>query len=228
VYNRGGTGDFGMIKIGMLFTGIIALLAKNGYAIIATQYSGVAGGEGKDEMGGSEILDVLNLHKIIQKISFIDTSRIGMYGGSRGGMMTYLALTHTKWLKAAVTVSALSDLLVNEKFRPEMIEHYKRVFGGSIKEKKKRSATYWPEHFPKKVPLLIMCGTADWRVSPQESMHLVEKLYEQKVPVRFISFEGADNGLSEHKDEASEQTLKWFNRFVKEKHPLPNLRLHGK
>ena len=97
VYNRGGSGEFGAIRIGWLFTGTIAALARAGYIVIASQYSGVAGGEGVDEMGGSDLQDVLNLHKIIKGLSFCDAKRIGMYGFSRGGIMTYRALREVRW-----------------------------------------------------------------------------------------------------------------------------------
>lgn len=40
IYNRGGSGEFGVIKTGMLFARFPAELATKGYVVIATQYSG--------------------------------------------------------------------------------------------------------------------------------------------------------------------------------------------
>src|SRR3989344_8334640 len=98
IYNRGGSGEFGAIRIGWLFTGTIAALARAGYIVIASQYSGVAGGEGTDEMGGSDLHDVINLQKIIKELPFCDAKKIGMYGFSRGGIMTYRTLQKTRWV----------------------------------------------------------------------------------------------------------------------------------
>src|SRR3989344_7168787 len=56
VYNRGGSNDFGAIKIGQLYLSL-SIFAKAGYITIFSQYSGNAGSEGKDEMGGSDIED---------------------------------------------------------------------------------------------------------------------------------------------------------------------------
>lgn len=228
IYNRGGSGDFGAIKRWDLFDGIPAQLALNGYIVIASQYSGNAGSEGKDELGGSDIADVLNLKKILDAYGRADTKRLGMYGASRGGMMTYLALKKVRWVRAAVTVGGSSDIFREEKLRPKLKALNKKMFGGSASEKKNRSALYWPEKFPKKTPLLIMHGGADWRVSPLDSIQLTEKLLAAHVPCRLMIFEGADHSLSEYAQESFNTTLSWFERFVKHGEKLPDTKLHGK
>ncbi|MEK7148599.1 MAG: prolyl oligopeptidase family serine peptidase [Patescibacteria group bacterium] len=227
IYNRGGSNEFGALKIGMFFFRLPAELALNGYIVIASQYSGNAGSEGKDEMGGSDIEDVLVFQKILKKYSRANSSKIGMYGPSRGGMMTYLALAKVKWVEAAVTVGGSTNLLREEKLRPEMKKLNKQMFGGSLQEKKKRSAIFWTNLFYKKTPLLIMHGGSDWRVSPLDSIELSQKLLELHVPHRLVIFEGADHSLTEHKDESTKTTISWFNRFLKNDEPIPNTKLHG-
>lgn len=227
IYNRGGSGEFGVLKIGMFFFMLPAELAMQGYIVIASQYSGNAGSEGKDEMGGSDIEDVLVLQKILKNYSRANAKKIGMQGGSRGGSMTYLSLTKAKWIKVAVTVGAPTNLLREEKLRPKMKEHFKKMFGGSLKEKKKRSAIFWAHLFPKKTPLLIMHGGSDWRVSPLDSLELSQKLLELHVPHRLVLFEGADHGLTEYTKESTQMTISWFDRFLKNDEPLPNTKLHG-
>ena len=228
IYNRGGSGEFGVVKMWDLFNGVPAQLALNGYIVIASQYSGNAGSEGRDELGGSDIADVLNMKKVLDAYRRADTKRIGMYGASRGGMMTYLALKQVRWIRSAVTVGGLADLFREEKLRPEMKVHNKEMFGGSIAQKKLRSALHWPDKFSKKTPLLMMHGGADWRVSPLDSIQLAEKLLAVSVPCRFVLFEGADHSLSEYVHESFAMTLSWFERFVKNGEKLPDSKLHGK
>ena len=227
IYNRGGSGEFGALKIGALFTRLIANFALSGYIVITSQYSGNAGSEGKDEMGGSDIEDVFVLQKILKKYQRANVEKIGMYGHSRGGTMTYLSLAKVKWLKAAVVVGAPTNLIRQEKLRPEMKEHFKKMFGGSVEEKKKRSAIFWAHLFNKKTPLLIMHGGSDWRVSPLDSLELSQKLLKLHVPHRFVLFEGASHGLGEHTDESTKMTISWFDRFLKNDEPLPDTKLHG-
>lgn len=227
IWNRGGSNDFGSIKLEHLFTKI-AEFAVRGYITIATQYSGAGGSEGKDEFGGRDIEDVLNLYNILKGYSRSDISKVGMYGISRGGLMVYLSLARVKWLRAAVVISAPSDQIGAVKFRKGWNEHQIKMYGGSLKENKKRSPVYWANKFNKKTPLLIMHGTADWRVNPMDSIHLAEKLYEKKVPYRLIIFEGGDHALSEYLEVRNKYTFEWLDRFLKKKEKLPQLAPHGK
>ena len=226
IWNRSGSNEIGSIKLKHLFTKI-SEFAKHGYITIATQYSGNNGGEGKDEFGGSDIEDVLNLYKILRGYGRSDTSKIGMYGISRGGLMAYLSLARVKWLKAVVVIGAPADQISAVKFRKEWREHQIKMYGGSLKENKKRSPIYWTEKFSKKTPLLIMHGGADWRVSPTDSIRLAQKLYEKKIPYRLIMFEGADHAISEYLETRNKYTFEWLDRFLKQNEPLPILKPHG-
>jgi dipeptidyl aminopeptidase/acylaminoacyl peptidase len=227
VWNRGGSGDFSAITLGALFVCNIEKLANAGYIVIASQYSGNVGSEGKDEEGGGDLHDILNLYKIIKEYTRADEKRIGMYGASRGGMMTYMALKEVRWIKAAATVAGLANLTRNAEERPGMREIFEKAFGATKKGMKDRSALCWPEKLPKKAPLLLQHGTADWRVNPLDSMELAESLYKQKVPYRLIVYGGGDHGLTEFREKVDQETIEWFDRFVKNGETLPNLKPHG-
>lgn len=227
IWNRGGSRDFGAIVVGTCYQKI-APLARQGYIVFASQYSGGPGSEGVDDWGDKNIEDVLILKRIIKEWPNTDINRIGMIGGSRGGMMTYRALTLVTWIKAAVIIAGPTDEVNAPNFRNGWREHQISLYGKSKKEQIKRSALYWPGKIYKKTPLLIMHGTGDWRVQAHDSIRMAEKLYEQKVPFRFIVYEGADHGLTEFKDESDQQIFSWFERFLKNDEPSPNLKLHGK
>jgi len=40
-------------------------------------------------------------------------------------------------------------------------------------------------------------------------------------------FEGTDHGFSEHRREMISQSISWFDRFLKQDEPLPNMEYHG-
>lgn len=227
IWNRGGSRDFGAIKLGNLF-GSMARLAKQGYVVIASNYAGSPGSEGVDDCGGENLADILNLYKILKQYPRADTKKIGMYGWSRGAAMTYMCLARVKWIQAAVAGAGPTDEVAAPIFRKGWREHQISLYGKSRAEQIKRSALYWSEKFYKKAPLLIMHGTADWRVNPMDSLRLAQKLQEHKIPYRLVMFEGADHGITEYSDEVDAMIYAWFERFVKNKEKLPNLKPHGK
>ncbi len=232
IYNRGGNRNFGALSEGH---GLVALgkIAKEGYVVIASQYRGNAGGEGNEEFGGADVNDVTVLPEVLKEISKADVSRIGMYGWSRGGMMTYIALTKMKNIKAAVVGGAVSDCfgLVND--RPKMESAVLAQVVPAYAEHKqqeltKRSAVHWVADFPKEVPILMLHGNADWRVKPEQSLQLALEFEKYRIPYRLVMFEGGSHGISEHKKEVNEQVLAWFARFLKNEEQLPNMEYHGR
>ena len=98
IYNRGGSKDYGKIDAARL-VGDIANFALGGFVVIASQYSGNGGSEGKDERGGADLDDVLVLREVAKELEYTDTENVNMVGVSRGGMMAYLANTRVGWIK---------------------------------------------------------------------------------------------------------------------------------
>ena len=95
-------------------------------------------------------------------------------------------------------------------------------------ELQKRSAVRWADKFPKNVPVLMLHGNADWRVKPEQALNLALEFEKNRIPYRLIIFEGGDHGLSEHRSEVNGQVISWFNRFLKDHEPLPDMEYHGR
>jgi len=93
---------------------------------------------------------------------------------------------------------------------------------------RKRSAVCWPEKISKTTPILIMHGTADWRVSPLDSLEIAQALQKQNVPYRLIMYEGSDHAITEFRGEVITLAIDWLNKYVKNQHKLLNIKPHGK
>ncbi|MBL7984044.1 MAG: prolyl oligopeptidase family serine peptidase [Flavobacteriales bacterium] len=232
IYNRGGNREFGKINAGQLLFYIVNM-ARWGYVVVASQYRGNDGGEGREEFGGADVNDVLNLVPVLEQVPSADTARIGMFGGSRGGLMTYLALTRTNRVKAAVVLAGMTDAVRSVAERPEMgTKVYAEVLPGYEANPDSvlatRSPVQWAQRLCPTTPILLLHGTADWRVSPRDAMDMADRLYELKRPFRMVLFEGGDHGLSEFRTETDDAMREFLDQYVRDGSTWPSLEPHGR
>lgn len=230
IYNRGGNREFGAITPERVVK-FLALIASWGYVVAASQYRGNMGGEGQEQFGGDDINDVLNLIPLLENHPDADQERIGMVGGSRGGLMTYKALTLTDRIKASAIRCGVTDLISWTEDRKDMDEVYADLIPEFNPEDRNtllsRSPVYWAEKMCSTTPILILHGTSDWRVNPLSSIKMAERLQELKHPYRLVMLEGSDHSLSEHINERNRLIKEWMDRFVRDRAPLPDLTPHG-
>ncbi|MEO7487026.1 MAG: prolyl oligopeptidase family serine peptidase, partial [Ferruginibacter sp.] len=178
IYNRGGNRENSAIS-DYAFIALQGYLSYGGYVVVASQYRGNAGGEGKEEFGGKDIDDVLNLFPLLNHVENADTSKIGMMGGSRGGMMTYLALTKTNLIKAAVVISGIGDFkqaLEHTNFNADnmfynWLPEYRENKESFIK---KRSPIEFANDICKTTPIFIVQGTGDGTVTTPQVFDLAK------------------------------------------------------
>jgi len=230
IYNRGGNRELGALTDFQIVR-MLGTVASWGYVCIGSQYRGNGGSEGREEFGGKDINDVLNLIPCLANVQEADTSRIGMFGWSRGGLMTYLALSKTCNIKAAVIGSGLTDAFGIIKKRADMETVFSELAPGYAQNKDSvllaRSPLYWPEKLCATTPLLLLSGSADWRVTPTEQLDMVRKLYDLKHPVRYTLFEGGDHSLMEHLDEVNHAVKVFLDAYVRDLQKWPSLEVHG-
>lgn len=225
---RGGSGEFGALNEIRLAKKYAAIAAA-GYIVLTTQYPGVDGGEGSDDFGGPiSTAAMLKLKTFIKDIPQADEKRIGIMGHSRGGMMVYMLLRKVRWAKAAVIGGAPVDEIAAAKERKGWREHQMKMYGKSKQAQVDRSAIYWVNELPKKTPILLVHGAADWRVKPSHSLRMSKAMITHNIPHRLIVFEGADHYLSEFTKEYLHETISWLNRFVASGESLPNTKSHGR
>jgi dipeptidyl aminopeptidase/acylaminoacyl peptidase len=198
------------------------------YIVIASQYRGNDGGEGKEEFGGRDIDDVLNLIPALSQLPNADTSRIGIERTSRGGMMAYLALKITCRFKAAAITAGVAklDFDTTREWRTKPWDLIPGYYTKKESVLKARSAIYWADQLCKTTPLLVMEGSADRRTSPADVLELVRKLYEYKHPLRFILYEGADHGIREYPEHFLE-IKRHFDLYLRDGNKWPSMEPHG-
>lgn len=208
VYNRGGNGAFGRIDSLQVFRKLLPL-AKAGYVVVASQYRDEA-----DEFGGKDVGDVMRLMDLSLAIPGVDASRVFLYGESRGGMMSYLVARQRTDITAIATAGGPTDLLAGLKLRPEMERVYRSRIPGYATDKEgaleARSALKWAEKLPADVPVLILHGEADERVSVEDSHAMATRLRRLNRPHKLVVYPGDSHGIEKNKRAAHIELLNWF------------------
>ncbi|MHB1686472.1 MAG: alpha/beta hydrolase family protein [Ignavibacteriaceae bacterium] len=215
IWNRGGVKNDGAID-SFTARGMFGQLASWGYVVFASQYRGNAGSEGKEQLGGEEVNDILNLIPLAKEFSFADYDNWGIEGWSRGGMMTYLTLQKNHNFKCAVLVGAISNFRQHFEKNPQSEDHYKEFIGEKNldEEIEKRSAINFVDQLPK-IPYLITHGVDDKIVSPLQAIEMSRKMISLKISHRLILFEGGDHFLKNHRMELDQLRRYWFDKYLK-------------
>lgn len=212
IFNRGGNRDFGRLTVATLIR-YTSKLAAQGYVVIASNY------RERDEFGGADVHDVLYLTETLEMIVKADADRIGMFGWSRGGMMTYLALKNATNIKTAIVGNGPTDLFEAALGRPEMetdvytqcIPDYNKNRETALKE---RSVVFWPEKLSRNSSLLILSATADERLNPEQADKIAKKLKEISYDFELKKFD-TDHSFSDKTNELQQVVIEWFDKKLK-------------
>ncbi len=215
LYNRGGNRDLGTHN--PEYMAFQEEMAMAGYVVFSTQLRGNKYSEGKDEMGGDDLNDILKLIDLAGELEYADETNIGAYGISRGGMNTYQLSRATDSIKCIAVVGAPIDPRLDFNSRPDM---YTKVFyplvGDTIKRKSeydRRSPIKWVSEINE--PALILHGLDDWRVTPQNAEMMISKMKELGNTFEYKLFEDGDHSLSSHVGERNELVINWFDKHLK-------------
>src|SRR5215204_5060395 len=217
IYNRGGNREFSKLTPWMQY-GFYDFVSS-GFVVIGSQYRGNDGGEGREEFGGADVHDVLNLIPLAKSLGYVDMSNIFLFGHSRGGMMTYLALKNNIAVNAAATTGGLANMVAGIDNRPLLIERVYRQLIPDFDTRREeliraRSAVYFADKI--NTPLLILQGNADWRSNTSDhALALVQKLQEFGKTYELIVYSGDDHALSLNRADRDKRIVDWFRKHMK-------------
>lgn len=199
---RGGNGCFGLINPAS------DLLCTGKATVVTTAYRGGIS-EGKDEFGGADVNDVRNL------ISFLPTlakkfnvstanTKIHLVGLGRGAMQMFLALARFPKLQARiskiVSYGGLLDVRESIHSRPELKQMFIDEFGleeGVNDEAwiNQRDPLLTTDAISKDLPILLIQGTEDDRVSPVQARTMFDQLTTSGHNVSYLEVEGGSSSL---------------------------------
>jgi dipeptidyl aminopeptidase/acylaminoacyl peptidase len=200
-------------------------LAERGYIVLASNYRGEGGSEGNPDMDGGDVEDSLALIQVAERLHGADPTRIGMWGFSRGGLVTYGALTRTNRIAAAIIVGGPTDLLnsprraeFDEFVYPHVIRNYAQDRAAALA---RLSPIRWPERLASATPLLLLHGGDDPRVTPDEVLRMGQALQARRHPYRLKLYEGGSHSLVENLPDLRVEMDRWFDLYLRKRQPAP-------
>lgn len=219
VFNRGGLLDIGKISEANLVD--FYDLASHGFLVVASQYRGNDGGEGREEFGGSDVNDVLALRDLAIALPDADAQNVFFYGLSRGGMMTFLALRRGATVNAVAVVGAILDLEDTTeagKLRApgiaktvlNLIPDYATRGASALRD---RSAVHWPEEV--NVPALIIHGGADEEVPVSEALTFAARLNDLHKSFELVVYAGDSHEVTNNRKDRNSRIVSWFRRHMR-------------
>jgi dipeptidyl aminopeptidase/acylaminoacyl peptidase len=202
--------------------------AGKGYAVFYPNYRGSTGRGvvfAKADQGdplGAEFEDLLAGIDALVSRGLVDSSRVGMTGGSYGGYFTAWAATRYSERFAACVMSvgitnALSKMGTTDIYNEEELVH-------SLTNPYDNPGLYLersPVMYAKgaRTPLLILHGKEDTRVDPGQSRELYRALkVKGEAPVRLVLYpgEGHGNRRAAARYDYSLRMMQWFDHFLME------------
>ncbi len=158
-------------------------LASNGYVVVCVdgRGTGARGAEFRkctyQQMELPEANDQVETAKYVGKLSFIDKTRIGIWGWSYGGSITLMAMsTGEEVFKAGIAVAPVTDWKL---YNTAYTERFMRRPQENFKGYEKTSALLRADKL--KGYLLMVHGTADDNVHVQNTLLYADKLVEADI-----------------------------------------------
>ena len=211
------------------YSPMIQYLVNHGYAILAVNNRG-SSGYGKTffmaddkKHGEADLKDCIAAKKYLATLPFIDTTKIGIMGGSYGGYMTLAALAFAPdEFKVGVDIFGVSNWLRTLNSIPPWWGSFKDALYKEMGDPKKDSVALYnksPLFHANKItkPLLVIQGKNDPRVLKVESDEVVAAVKKSNVPVEYIVFDDEGHGFVKKENEikAYEGVLKFLDKHLK-------------
>jgi dipeptidyl aminopeptidase/acylaminoacyl peptidase len=200
------------------------IMAANGYMVLQPNFRGSTGrGEkftiaNQNEWGDVDYKDDMSGVQTMVDKGWADPERLGAFGWSYGGYMTFWIDTQTDRFKAISPGAGLPDLY--SMYSQSDIHRYQALFFG-MKAPWDNFQEYW-DHSPMKyvenvkTPTMILHGQSDTRVPIPQSEEFYQALSERHVPVEYVTYPREEHGFTEprHIRDRWQRYLVFFGKYL--------------
>ena len=215
---------------GYTFTHEFQWMAAKGYVVLytnprgSTSYGQDFGNIIQYNYPGDDYKDLMKGVDEVLKRGYIDEKKLGVTGGSGGGVLTNWTVGQTNRFAAAVSQRSIADW-AGFWYTADFTLFKPTWFRGAPWEDpedfKKRSPITYVKNIT--TPMMFIEGEVDWRTPPNEGGEvLFRALKYRKVPTVMVRFPNESHELSRsgqpwHRIERLQHIVNWFDKYLQDK-----------
>ncbi len=207
------------------FNGRAELLASRGFVVIAPNVRGSTGygmefqNANIKDLGGGDLKDEIAGVEFLKATGFIDSKRVGIWGGSYGGYMTLMAIGKTPgvWSAAVDEYGILNWLSMLQHEDPRLQEYEKMLLGDPVKDRAIYEASSPLRYIRSETaPLLVLQGENDIRVPREEAKQVVAILKAEGRTVDAVYYPEEGHGFAkrEHQRDELTRSVAWLQKYL--------------
>jgi dipeptidyl aminopeptidase/acylaminoacyl peptidase len=212
---------------GYVFDHEFQWMAAKGYVVLypnprgSTSYGQDFGNIIQYRYPGDDYKDLMAGVDELIKRGYIDTNKLGVTGGSGGGLLTNWTVTQTDRFKAAVSqrdISSWTDWWYSDDFTLFQATWFKAPPFEDPEGFTSRSPITYVKNV--KTPMMFILGEADWRTPPNGGgEQMFRALKYRKIPTVMVRFPNESHELSRsgqpwHRIERLQHIVGWFDRWL--------------
>ncbi len=216
----------------------LALMASNGYIVIAPNRRGLPGfgTEWEEQISkdypGQNMKDYLSAVDDMKRESYIDPARIGATGASYGGFSIYwLAGNHDKRFACLLAHAGIFNI-ESQYLETEEMWFANWDMGGAYWEKDnaaaQRTFAMSPHRFVDRwdTPIMISHGEYDYRILASQGMMAFNAAKLRGIPAEMVIFPDENHWILKPQNAIMWQRLffRWFDKWLKPEMPTEQVR----
>jgi len=212
---------------GWIFDHEMQWMAARGYVVVypnprgSTSYGQNFANIIQDNYPNDDFHDLMDAVDAVIKLGYVDPARLGVTGGSVGGLLTDWTVTQTSRFKAAVAQRDIVDWAnwwytadigeFHQFWMPEAPFDHPEIY-------KARSPLTFVNNI--KTPMMFILGEADYRTPPTAGGEVFFRALKfKKIPTVMVRFPRESHELSRsgepwHRVERLENIVNWFDKYL--------------
>ncbi|MCL2377595.1 MAG: S9 family peptidase [Defluviitaleaceae bacterium] len=212
---------------GTVFFHEMQLLASQGYFVVYGNPRG-SDGQGSDfarlqgNYGVPDYSDMMKAMDVaIEQYPQIDAARLGVAGGSYGGIMTNWIIGHTNRFKCAIAMRSICNMISTIGTADNGTNFVTEQMGGDLWNNLEGLWRQSPLAYAHKVktPLLLLHSDKDYRCHYTEAFQMFSALKYHGVDSRICLIRGENHNLSRGgrpraRIKRLEEILSWFSKYL--------------